>query len=174
MPRSRFFLKKFSLWSLIALAAFGLANVLAAPLVYLVRGRLDRRLTLGLANVAVLAASLGFLVVDRAGALAAGLRAVQGAAWALIFSAGSNLAVAYAPPGKLSRAITLHSSSNLITNALGLAAAEPLLAHLGPAAVFVFAAASSALAVTFGLLLPPEPQPIAAGPLAPHRSVGMQ
>lgn len=135
------------------MASFGVANVLAAPSVSTILRRLGPVRTVMLSTSIMAVVAFTFVLVDRPGPLAFACRALQGIAWALMFSAGNAIAIGLAPPGRLGQAIALHSSSNLITNALAPALAEPALATWGPGPVFIGAGAVAlgALALSRGL-----------------------
>jgi predicted MFS family arabinose efflux permease len=123
------------------MASAGLANVLWAPLMARLVGRLGRRRALVVANILMAVASLAFLLPESPGPLAFVCRAAQGMAWALMFSSAAALAIGLAPPDRMSQAIALHGSANLLTNAIGPALAEPAMASFGHTPVFLAAAA---------------------------------
>ena len=123
------------------MATASLANVLSVRPVAWVAVRWGGRRTLALASLFMAAGALGFAAVRSVGPLAIFCRALQGLGWALMFSASGALVLALAPAGRLGQAIALHGSSNLITNAIGPALAEPGIALFGPTPVFAGAAA---------------------------------
>jgi MFS family permease len=118
------------------MATASLANVLAVRPVAAIAGRLGGRRTLVLGCLFMAAGALAFAAVASVGPLAFVGRILQGLGWAFMFSASGALVLVLAPPGRLSQAIALHGSANLLTNAIGPALAEPGIALLGPAPVF--------------------------------------
>ncbi len=122
-----------------------LANVLSVRPVGLVAARWGARRTLALASLFMAAGALGFTLVSSVGPLAFFCRVLHGLGWAFMFSASGSLVLALAPPGRLSQAIALHGSSNLVSNAIGPALAELGIAALGPAPVWAAAAAVAIL-----------------------------
>jgi MFS family permease len=123
-------------------------NVVAAPLVSWLGRALSPHRGFILANLTMALGAAGFAVVDPgAGGFAPYLfRAIQGLAWALMFSSASLLVFQLAPRGRLGEAIALHSSANLASSALGPALAEAALATMGPRPVFLVAAATALVA----------------------------
>jgi MFS family permease len=95
-------------------------------------------------------ASAAFVAVDHVGALAVGLRFLQGFAYGGVFSTGASLAADLSPPESMGRTMGLFGSSNLVTNAIAPPLAEWLLDHWGMSALhglaLVAALASFALA----------------------------
>jgi MFS family permease len=124
-------------------AMFAIAGVGAVPFV---GARVDHpgrpRLIAGGALLMV-GASLAFLIVDHVGVVAAALRAVQGAAYTIVFVVGAALAADVAPPGAMARTMALYGSANLITNAVAPLFAEPMIDHLGYRSVYVVAAGAA-------------------------------
>jgi len=122
---------------------FALAGIVAVPIV---GARVDRpgrpRLIAG-GTLLMLAASLGFLAVDRVGPLAMALRAMHGFAYTTVFVVGAALAADLSPPDRMARTMGLFGSANLVTNAVAPAFGEPLLDRFGPRAVYLAAAAVS-------------------------------
>ena len=141
------------------MASASIANVVVAPWVARFGTRYGALGTMLLGNLIMVVGSLGYVFVDAAGAWAFTFRILQGLAWAFMFSSAAVVAMRLAPPGRAGQAIALHGSSNLVTNAVGPALAEPLLAHYGRAATFAGAAFMALLGFCFTLrlrrLLPP-------------------
>jgi MFS family permease len=117
-----------------------LANVLSVRPVARVAERWGGRRTLALGSLFMAAGALGFTFVTSVGPLAFFCRVLQGLGWAFMFSASGSLVLALAPPGRLSQAIALHGSSNLVSNAIGPPIAELGIAALGAGPVFAAAA----------------------------------
>ncbi|HXI58505.1 MAG TPA: MFS transporter [Polyangia bacterium] len=139
-------------------AVFGLAGVAVIPLV---GARIDhaRRVPmLVAAGVLMIVTPLGFLLVHDAGVLAVVLRGLQGACWALVYSAGAALAADLSPPRRLAQMMGLWGSANLITSALSPAFVEPLIDHAGPGAAYLVAAAAGLVSVGLTRLID-EPAP---------------
>jgi MFS family permease len=123
-------------------------NVLAAPLVSWLGRALAPQRAFVLANFIMALGAAGFVAVDPASAGPGPylVRAIQGLAWAVMFSSASLVVFKLAPPGRLGEAIALQSSANLAASALGPALAEPTLAVLGPRPVFLVATGLALLA----------------------------
>jgi MFS family permease len=82
-----------------------------------------------------------------------GLRALHGVSFAMVFGAGSALAVDLAPPARRAEAVGYFGTAMLITNGFGPAIAETLVAHLSWHAVFVACSVYSVGALCAALLL---------------------
>ena len=150
------------------MATASLVNVLGVRPVAYVGTRWGGPRALALGSLFMAAGALGFIPVDSVGPLAFLCRVLQGLGWAFMFSASGQLVLALAPPGRLSQAIALHGSSNLVTNAIGPALAEPGIALFGAGPVFAGAGAVAVLGAWLcsRIELPPgsTPQP---GPVPP-------
>ena len=143
------------------MATAALVNVVAVRPVAWAGARWGDRRTLALGCLFMAAGALGFAAVGSVGPLAFSCRVLQGLGWAFMFSASGQLVLALAPPGRLSQAIALHGSSNLLTNAVGPALAEPGIALLGPGPVF---AAAGVVALAGAWLCSRVEVPAAANP----------
>jgi predicted MFS family arabinose efflux permease len=135
-------------------AAYGLASVLALPLLGLAIDRGSARWLVMAAALALAAAALGYLAVDRVGPLLLALRLVQGMAWALSFTSGMMITTALAPPARLSQAIGYYGSSSLAMNAIAPAIAETMVEHAGWRPVFVLATLTAVAAFALARALP--------------------
>jgi len=135
------------------MASASLINVVAAPWVARWGTRHGALSTMIAGSGVMVAGALGFVFVDAPGAWAFVFRMLQGLAWAFMFSSAAVLAMRMAPPGRTGQAIALHGSSNLVTNAIGPALAEPLLAHHGRAVTFGGAAFMALVGLWFTLRL---------------------
>ena len=133
------------------MATAAIAPVVAAPLVSRLCQRLGAGRCMALASAMMALGAAAFLGVDSAGPLAFVCRALHGLSWALIFSAASILVLDLAGPRRLGEGLALHGSSNLISNALGPALAEPVIARWGARPVFAAAALAAALGVWLAL-----------------------
>ena len=125
------------------MATASLVNVVSVRPLAWVSERRGARRTLAIGCLIMAAGALGFAAVDSLGPFAFFCRTLHGLGWAFMFSSSGSLVLVLAPPGRLSQAIALHGSSNLLTNAIGPALAEPGIALIGPAPVFAAAAAVS-------------------------------
>jgi MFS family permease len=121
--------------------AFALGATLAAPLVARATARFGPVACLAAASTAMAAGSLGFAFVSSAGALAVGLRLVQGMAAAFTFSVGTLIVAALVPAERLTSAFALFITAGVVTTAVAPAAAEWLMAHHGGTPAFLGAAA---------------------------------
>jgi MFS family permease len=130
-------------------AMFSIAGIASVPFVGARVDRPGRPRLIARGALLMAASSLAFLLVDKAGALAAVLRAVQGSAYTIVFVVGAALASDLAPPGAMARTMALFGSANLVTNAIAPLFAEPMIDHLGYRSVY-FVAAGAAM-VTFVL-----------------------
>ena len=79
-------------------------------------------------------------------------RLLQGAAWALVFPVSLAAVAELAPPSRLAQSLSLFSSSNLATNAIGPVLAERLLTQYGPDTVFSLGAGFGLLGLGFASL----------------------
>lgn len=125
------------------MAMYGVANIaFARPLNWLML-RAGRKRVLQAGALCSALGGLAFVVTDHAGILAGSGRFLQGISWAMVFTAGTAMAVDLAPPGRMAQSMGLFASAVLVTNALGPPVAEPLLKSCGYAFVFSVAVASS-------------------------------
>jgi MFS family permease len=140
-----------------AMGTTGLSGLASVFVVGILLDRFGRIVFLrgGLAAMAL--ASLAFLAVDRVGPALFVLRGVQGLAFAAGFNAASTLAAEFAPPERRAAALGLFGVSTLITHAIAPALGELIVSQAGFHALFVVAAAYSALglAIAWGLPAPP-------------------
>jgi MFS family permease len=138
----------------VVMAAFGVASLLAIPVMAPVMKRLGCRRAMLLGNALLAGSALGFIFIHSAGWAAALLRGAHGIAWSLFFAAGMTLVADVAPRAKLAQAIGLFGGAALAMSALGPAVAEPMAARWGAHSVFVFAAVIAAAGAWFCLRLP--------------------
>lgn len=143
------------------MAAGPVAAVLAMLVLARRIDRLRRHYLLFGSALAMLVASLGFSLVTELGLGVYGLRILQGAAFTVYMSTGAALVAELSPPERLGQAIGLLGASNLATNAIGPALAEPLSLAEGWRSVFLLSAACSCLAAIGTVLLrePAREQP---------------
>ncbi len=141
----------------------GIAIVVLMPLVGGVVDRLGRRgfLTAGALLMAV--SSFAFAGVDEVGPLLYALRALQGFAFAMAFSAGAALALDLAPPQRLAQAIGFFGSTFLAMNAVAPAVVEELAATRGWGAAFATAGVSASLCAVLSRFLGDRRSPLRAG-----------
>jgi MFS family permease len=131
----------------------GVAGLVSIFLLGPVLDRVDRVRFLRAGLAAMLLATLGYLAVDRIGALLFALRIVQGVAFAACFNASSTLAAELAPPARRAAALGLFGLSTLGTHALAPTIGEQVIRLGGFPLLFVVAAGYCAvgLALTIGL-----------------------
>jgi MFS family permease len=122
------------------MASVGVVNVLGAPLMVLLVARVGGFATLAVGSLMLAMGSAGFVLLHDAGALAFTLRGLQGFGWALAFAGAGALVPSLAPPGQVTRTLAIQSSGSLLTNAIGPAFGEPLLARFGAPPLFTGAA----------------------------------
>jgi MFS family permease len=141
---------------------FSLAAFVAVPFVGARVDRPGRARLIATGSLLMLAASLGFLAVDRVGPLALALRSAQGVAYMIVFVTGAALAADLAPPARMARTMALYGSANLVTNAVAPLFAEPMIDHLGYRSVYVAAAVVSLVAALIARRLVEHPRPAVA------------
>lgn len=135
------------------MAAGPLAAVVAMPLLASTIDRFRRQRLMLVSALTMLAASLGFAFTSGIGPGLYLLRMLQGAAFASFMAAGATLVVEVVPKERLGQAIGLSGASNLVTNAIGPAVAEPLALEAGWRTVFLLSALCSGLAAVGTLWL---------------------
>lgn len=138
------------------MASVGVVNVLGAPLIMLLLGRVGGFATLALGSLLLAAGSTGFVFLHDAGALAFTLRGLQGFGWALAFAGAGALVPSLAPPGQIGRTLAIQSSGALLTNAVGPTFGEPLLARFGAPPLFAGAAVLALMAAVIAFRTQPE------------------
>ncbi len=152
-------------------AMLGVGCVAAVPLLGTHLERRGVRAPILIGNLMLAVGALGFAFVDSVGPLAALLRGLHGMSWTLVFNAGMTLTTMIAPPGRMAQAIGIYGSTNLISNALAPAVAEPLMNVVGYRPVFAGAAAVALVAWWLGLRLQVPPRE--PGPRQPVSLVGL-
>jgi MFS family permease len=144
------------------MASAPIANVIATPFAAGLIGRAGSRRALLLASLLMAIGAAGYVFVDHPGPLAFACRAMEGFAWSIVFAGTGVLVAAVAPPGRVSEAIALHGSANLLTNAIAPALAEPAVARFGAPVVFGVAALAAVLGSALWLRVPDDRVPRAA------------
>jgi MFS transporter, DHA1 family, multidrug resistance protein len=134
-------------------AMFGLAGVIAVPLVSWAFARFSARWLVAAGCALMALSAFGFSWVDDVGPLAAGLRLSQGVASALVYNAGMVLVTELAPPGRLAQAIGWFASANLMMNAVAPVVAEMLAERAGFGPVFSLAGLAALLGGLLALRL---------------------
>lgn len=134
--------------------AFGLAVLVAVPLVGRLLDELGTRRVLLAGSVLAVIAALGYLAVDRVGPLLLSLRCVQGLALSMFINAGSLVAANHAPTGRLAQAMGVFAASGMVMTAAAPAVAELLAERWGYAPAFLAASASALLALLLARGLP--------------------
>jgi MFS family permease len=137
----------------LVMASFGATSIVFIPVVGALVDRVGRRGFMTAGALVMLAACLGFLLVDGAGPLLYGLRMVQGVSFAMTFIAGSTLVTDEAPPDRLGQALGIFGVSILAMHAVAPAVAEEVAARAGWPSVFWMSAAGAALSAAFTLLV---------------------
>lgn len=120
----------------------GAATIVAAvvaPFIGALTRKLSRRGVLAIALVAESVAALAFCGVDEVTPIVFVLRALQGAAWVLLFTITATWAADLAPEHKMAQAIGYIGSAMLVTNAVAPGVAEPLAVSFGYKPTFVVA-----------------------------------
>ena len=135
------------------MAAAPVAVVLLMPIQAYGIDRYLRPRVMLVASLTLAFAAFGFSAVDALGPLVYVLRMFQGAAFAAFFAAGATLVVEIAPRERMGQALGLSGASNLVTNAIGPAVAEPLALQLGWDAVFWLSALCAVCAALGSLTL---------------------
>jgi predicted MFS family arabinose efflux permease len=153
-----------------AVSAF--AGVASVPFLGARVDRAGRPRLLAFASLLMTATALAFAAVDRVGALAVGLRALQGIAATIVVVVSAALAADLAPPGAMARTLAIHGSAGLVTNAVAPLLAEPLIDRFGPRAGYVVAAVGALAALALSRRLVEKPHPadatsaVGLGPVA--------
>ena len=125
--------------------------------------RFGRRRFLTAGAVLMALASLAFAAVDRVGPLIFGLRALQGASFAMALVAGGTLAVDQAPPERLGQAIGIFGLAMLSMNAVAPTIVETVAEHLNWSSAFMSAAGGAVLCVVLSFFVREKPRPIHPG-----------
>lgn len=133
----------------------GIAGLVSIFLLGPVLDRIDRVRFLRAGLALMLAATLGYLLVDRIGPLLFMLRVVQGVAFAAGFNAASTLAAELAPPALRAAALGIFGVSTLGTHAIAPTIGEVLLDHGGFPLLVVVAATYSVVGLGLTIGLPP-------------------
>jgi len=130
---------------------FGAAVAAGAPLAGAWVDRVQRRLLITFGALVMAATSLAFLLVDSLGPAIIVLRAIQGVAFAGVFTAVGALVTDLAPEERLSEALGLSGASMLVMSAVAPPVVEPLARAGGWSAVFCVAAATALLGALLSL-----------------------
>lgn len=120
----------------------GAATIVAAmvaPFVAALTRKVSRRGVLAMALVAESVAALGFCGVDHITPIVFVLRALQGAAWVLLFTVTATWAADLTPERKMAQAIGYVGIAMLVTNAVAPGVAEPLALRFGYKLTFAVA-----------------------------------
>jgi MFS family permease len=148
-------------------AAGGAATIVCLFATGAVVDRFGRRRFLTAGAVIMALASLAFALVDRVGPLMFGLRALQGASFAMALVAGGTLAVDQAPPERLGQAIGIFGLTMISMNALAPSVVESVAEHMNWASAFVTAAAGAALSCGLSFFVQERPPARRAGDEVP-------
>ncbi|HKQ68509.1 MAG TPA: MFS transporter [Polyangiaceae bacterium] len=143
---------------------YGASSVVVVPFLAAALDRWSPR-RIVLAGIVMLAvAAAGFLAVDRFGVLLLTLRAIQGVAWALLFTAGMMLTIRVAPKARMAQAFGYYGAANLAMNAVAPAVAEMVAEAASWKVVFAIAAGIAAVALVLARGLPEGEAPPRADP----------
>lgn len=136
------------------MGAGGLATLFSLPAIGLFIDRAGRRrfLLAGAACMAVAAAL--YLFVDRIGPALFALRVLQGASFALAFTATTTFAAELAPRDRRAQALGVFGISTLLTHALAPGLGEELVRRAGFDALFVTASVCTCVSLALALALP--------------------
>jgi MFS family permease len=145
---------------------FGLASVISMPLLAATIDRVERRVFIRVGSVLMALGAFGFLRVHEVGPLAAGLRLLQGLAWAMTFTASVALTSETTPPQRMAEALGVLGSASLAMNAVAPAVAEPLAERAGYGATFLFAGMAAVVAVSLSFRLRGSPIVFRRDPLS--------
>jgi MFS family permease len=146
-------------------AAAMVAAVLAVPWIGRAIDRYDRRSLITFGALVSAAAALALIPIREIGPALFALRAFQGVALALVFSAAATLVSDIAPAARLGQALGLFGTASLVTNAIAPAFGEEIAARAGYAPVFVFGAVTALACAALAMFLP-KPARAAAPPLS--------
>jgi MFS family permease len=136
------------------MGAGGVSTLLALPVVGLLIDRIGRRRFLLFGASGMATASALYLFVDHIGAALFGLRLLQGASFALAFTATTTFAAELAPRERRARALGVFGVSTLLTHALAPGLGEELVHRAGFPALFAVATVCTAISVALSLGLP--------------------
>lgn len=115
--------------------------------------RYGRRPFLTMGALLMAGASLAFAMVDEMGPLLYTLRALQGLAFAMTFTAAAALVVDLSPPQRLAQAIGYFGLTMLSMNAVAPAAVESFAEGVGWEMAFAVAAGAALLCANLSLLI---------------------
>lgn len=142
----------------------GLSSVVLLLACGVLVDRYGRRHFLTAGGLLMAAASAAFVAVDSMGPLIFVLRALQGMAFAMTFTAGAALAVDRAPTSRLSEAIGIFGLTMLSMNAVAPALVETVAARWGWPWAFGSAALGGALCTLLSLRIhEPAPAQVPSG-----------
>jgi MFS family permease len=147
------------------MAAFGVASVLALPLMVRLMDRRGCRASLMAGHLIMAVGAFGFMAVEAMGVVPVLLRGLQGVAWTMVFNAGMTISTFLVPRERMAQAIGIYGTSNLVTNALAPPIAEPLIEMVGARPVFAAAGVMALIAflLTFPVREPSRPKADAGG-----------
>lgn len=139
-------------------AAAMIAAVLAVPWIGRAIDRHSRPLLIVIGALVSAAAALALIPIRHVGAELFALRACQGVALALVFSAAATFVSDIAPRARLAQALGLFGTASLLTNAAGPALCEAIASRAGWTPVFVFGAVTALACAMLALFLPKQAQ----------------
>lgn len=141
-------------------AISGLSAVLATPVIGKLVDRYGRRNWIAVGNALIAITGIGFLFIDRPGALLYTMQVTQGIGFATAFTASGTLTADLAPRGRMAQAIGIFGAANLSMSAISPTVGEILADSVGWDTVFTVSAVAAVLAGVFSRLVrepPPTP-----------------
>jgi MFS family permease len=140
------------------MATGGVATLLALPAIGLLIDRVGRRVFLQLGAACMAIASACYLGLDHIGPALFALRALQGASFAMAFTATTTFAAELAPRDRRAQALGVFGVSTLLTHALAPGLGEELVRRAGFNALFATATVCTLVSLTLSLGLPGDRQ----------------
>jgi len=138
------------------MATGGIATLAALPAIGLLIDRVGRRLFLLLGAACMSLASFLYLQIDHIGLALFGLRILQGASFAMAFTATTTFAAELAPRDRRAQALGVFGVSTLLTHAIAPGLGEELVHRAGFNALFATATVCTAISFSLALTLPAD------------------
>lgn len=138
------------------MGAGGLATLVSLPAIGLFIDRVGRRLFLLVGAACMAAAASLYLFVDHIGPALFALRVLQGASFAMAFTATTTFAAEFAPRDRRAQALGVFGVSTLLTHALAPGLGEELVRQAGFDALFLTATVCTCISLALALGLPAE------------------
>ncbi|HVN83902.1 MAG TPA: MFS transporter [Candidatus Binatia bacterium] len=132
----------------------GLAALLVLPIIGVAIDRFGRRRFLIGGATSMTLAAVGYAFVDHVGPALFGLRLLQGLSFAAAFTGATTLAAEIAPRDRRAQALGVFGLSTILTHAIAPGLGEEIIQRGGFHALFLTAAACSAVSVLLASGLP--------------------